>query len=100
MSEGIKRKYIELVEQEDGFLLKEIGATKDEIKTKEDLKRFQFTCSICKETKSADNAVLLQTPLEFSQKADAAKISVEVNCRMLVACKECASTLKKRERVS
>jgi hypothetical protein len=88
----------ELFEKKDEFLLKEIGAAKGEIKTREDLKRFRFKCPICKQIKSADKIVVLETPMEISQKSDGVKVSAEITCRMLVVCNECAMKLpQKRE---
>ena len=88
-----KNQLLRLVRKEDAFLLAKIGAKKGEIKSREDLKRFYFTCSCCKEIKNASEAILLMFPLDINLKNENDEIYGKVSQKMGLICKNCVNGL-------
>ena len=83
-----------LYNADENFLLSELNAKKEDITSRDDLKRYNFTCSFCHQTKSTMEATRFEYPLENqSQPPCDDMITFSVSKKMALVCRDCVNTL-------
>jgi len=80
----------------EDYLLECLSAKRGEIKTREDLKKFFFQCSCCKNAKPATEAVLLTTDLKMKNLTTEKTHCVEVSQKMALVCEGCSKKIRVR----
>lgn len=79
----------ELADKTENYLLETLNAKKGEITSKEDLKKYSFTCPICNKEKNASEAILLTDRLDIEQKLKIVMITEKV----LLVCRSCINKM-------
>ena len=98
MNDVLKGICFKLSKKKEMYLLEILSAKKGEIKTREDLKRYVFTCTCCKEVKPATEAVMLVTEPKIDFTNLEKKMLVEVSEKMALICQECRIKYWKSEK--
>jgi len=92
----IEETNLYMAKLKDDYLLECLSAKRGEIKTREDLKKFFFQCSCCKNAKPATEAVLLTTDLKMKNLTTEKTHCVEVSQKMALVCEGCSKKIRVR----
>ena len=89
----------EISNQVDAFLFETLKAKPEDLKTREDLKKFSFTCPWCKQTKPATELIIVEaTPMAPIIRDMGDKIEVTFHRKIGVCCQECSIKIQVSEK--